>query len=257
MSNTPLIDSAATAISTGFDLYQNQFQAITELARIRFERRHWHGMRADAAERLDLYKRFVDQTIVQIRELLRERVQEKELWRGMREVYLSQVEARKDRELAETFFNSITRRIFSTVGVNPNIEFVYTDQDAPSSKAYRLVTRAYLSTSTIELAEKLLNDYMFDAKYEDLVRDTRWIAMELDPLWSQDLPVEMCKAVFYRDKRAYIIGALNTARASFPCACFDKFAARDCSGCVLTDENEVSILFSFARSHLRSNRSSK
>ncbi len=244
-----LIDTTAKAIYVGYEAYQNQFQAITKLARIRFERRHWHGMRADAAERLDLYKRFVDTTVAEIRELLGRHAQEKELWREMRQTYLTAIETLNDQELAETFFNSITRRIFSTVGVDPNIEFVYTELQLHSPKTDQ-VTQVYSPTSPSDLAQKLLADYQFDAKYEDSARDVRWIAMELNQFWDQVVQVEMCQAVFFRDKRAYIIGAMNTAGGKIPLVLALTNSAQGIAvDAVLTDENDASILFSFARSY--------
>jgi isocitrate dehydrogenase kinase/phosphatase len=49
------------------------------------------------------------------------------VWAGMKAVYAVLVSTRPDTELAETFFNSVTRKIFTTVGVDPRIEFVDSD----------------------------------------------------------------------------------------------------------------------------------
>src|SRR5437879_4102300 len=114
-----LADIGTNAIYQAFDAYQNQFKAITRRARARFEDREWHAMQADAAERLDLYKQVVDQLVAEIHRLLGDRANDKLIWTSMRALYSDLIARRDEWELAETFFNSVTRRIFTTVGVDP------------------------------------------------------------------------------------------------------------------------------------------
>ena len=45
-------------------------------------------------------------------------------WTAMKTAYAGLAAARADQELARTFFNSATRRVFATVGIDPEIEFV-------------------------------------------------------------------------------------------------------------------------------------
>ena len=79
-----------------------------------------------ANERLDLYKKVVDQIVVEIRRLLNNRINDKEIWMSIKTTYPGLTSKLDIWELAETFFNSVTRRIFATVGVDPQIEFVDT-----------------------------------------------------------------------------------------------------------------------------------
>jgi isocitrate dehydrogenase kinase/phosphatase len=71
-----------------------------------------------------LYGQVVDAVEREVRRTLGARIREPTLWTAARAQYTALVASRSDRELAETFFNSVTRRIFSTVGVDPAIEFV-------------------------------------------------------------------------------------------------------------------------------------
>jgi isocitrate dehydrogenase kinase/phosphatase len=59
--------------------------------------------------------------------LLAERLLDRLVWASMKAVYSSLIAGDDAWELAETYFNSVTRRIFTTVGVDPRIEFVDTD----------------------------------------------------------------------------------------------------------------------------------
>jgi isocitrate dehydrogenase kinase/phosphatase len=121
-----LVNLTAHAIYQAFDVYQKRYAAITQRAGTRFAQRDWRGMQADARERLDLYKNVVDETVAQVNELLGDRGTDTRIWAEIKVVYGTLVGKLNLWELAETFFNSITRRIFATVGVNPQIEFVDT-----------------------------------------------------------------------------------------------------------------------------------
>ncbi len=138
--NKSLIDQSATALYRAFSIYRSRFKDITRRAPLRFKNRDWHGVRADAIRRLDLYKNAVDRIEIDIRRLLADEVQEKRLWAVIKSAYSGMLIQNDDWELAETFFNSITRRIFATVGVDVEIEFVNTDFDTPptptTSKIY-------------------------------------------------------------------------------------------------------------------------
>src|SRR6266487_3977046 len=80
LSDSRRANLAANAIHAACDTYQREFKAITYRARARFEQCDWHGMQADAAERLDLYKQVVDPTVAESRQVLDDRVNDKLVW---------------------------------------------------------------------------------------------------------------------------------------------------------------------------------
>ena len=63
------------------------------------------------------------------------RLQERSIWAATKAVYSSLIARSRAWEIAETFFNSLTRRVFATDGVDQAIEFVDTDFDAPPTTA--------------------------------------------------------------------------------------------------------------------------
>ena len=131
LTSSRLANLEANAIDTAGAAFQSQFKAITGRAWARFAQRDWHAMQADAAERLDIYRRVVEQTVHEIRYALAERLDDALMWASIKAVYSGLIAECDDWEIAETFFNSITRRIFTTVGVDPQIEFVDTDFETP------------------------------------------------------------------------------------------------------------------------------
>jgi isocitrate dehydrogenase kinase/phosphatase len=114
----------AAIIEDAFLSYIKEFQRFTLQARLRFEARDWLGALQDSADRLDVYNTLARHTVEHLHDLLDEHTRDKDTWRAMKSAYLDRVNDRTDSELAETFFNSITRRIFVTVGVDSDLEFI-------------------------------------------------------------------------------------------------------------------------------------
>jgi isocitrate dehydrogenase kinase/phosphatase len=252
-----LSELTAAAIYRAFDTYRVQYTAITQRAKKRFEQRDWGGIQKDARERLDLYKSAVDMIEAQISQLLGDRVGDARIWEKTKTVYAGLV-ARLDLwELAETFFNSITRRVFATVGVNPQIEFVDTCSRSQPLQISQLVYRVYeQARSTAALIENILNDCDFDVGYEDLQRDAQSVAHRIDSHIKNSAAstavdrVEMIAAVLYRGKGAYLVGRFFCGSDQFPLVLALLNTPRGIVvDAVLLNENEVSILFSFTRSY--------
>jgi len=65
--------------------------------------------------------------VAQVNNLLGSQVLDRLIWVDMKGGYSRMISCCADFELAETFFNSVTRRIFHTVGVDPSIEYVDSD----------------------------------------------------------------------------------------------------------------------------------
>jgi isocitrate dehydrogenase kinase/phosphatase len=256
-ANRNLSELAAKAIRHAFDLYQSQFASITQRAKTRFQRRDWSGSQADAGERLDLYKKVVDETVVEINRLLGGRVNDPELWIRAKVVYAELVAELDLWELAETFFNSITRRVFATVGVNPQIEFIDTCSRSQPVQISQPVYRSYTSPqTTAALIESILRDYDFGVAYEDLRRDAQLVSAKIEDHLIKALSsstiqkTEMLNTVLFRGKGAYLVGRFFTASHNFPLVlALLNTPAGVLVDALLLDENEVSILFSFTRSY--------
>ncbi|HEX5688606.1 MAG TPA: isocitrate dehydrogenase kinase/phosphatase AceK regulatory subunit, partial [Roseiflexaceae bacterium] len=167
LSDSRLANLGTSTIHQGFDAYQAEFKAITRRAKTRFEQRDWHGMQSDSTERLDLYKTIVDRVVDEITRLLGARLYDKLVWASMKAVFSSLIAGRDEWELGETFFNSVTRRIFTTVGVDPQIEFVDSDFDSPPTAPRSVYHTSVRETNTAAMVHAILADYAFDAPYQD------------------------------------------------------------------------------------------
>jgi len=114
---------SAREIREGFERYNAEFRAITRRAPLRFDARDSKGSQRDAVERIDLYDKFVNGTVAELRAKLGDRALERDLWMQIRSDFPAEIETLPDPEFAKTFFSSTTRRLFGTVGVAPEIEF--------------------------------------------------------------------------------------------------------------------------------------
>jgi isocitrate dehydrogenase kinase/phosphatase len=252
-----LLHVGAHRIRQCLDTYQGRFEEITRRARVRFEDRDWSGMQADAAARLELYRDMVDRVVDELRQLFLVQIRNRSLWAQMREMYAGMIAGREDREIAETFFNSITRRVFATVGVDPRIEFVSTRPESatstPSPRPWRIYSFAPPDPAVIR---QVLLDYAFGVDYEDLDRDGRHAAREIAAHLrtmgerAGEARLEMLPWVFYRGKGAYLVGRTVAGDCLIPVVLALLNTARGIAlDAVLVDEGEVSIIFSFARSY--------
>src|ERR671924_2210671 len=114
-SNTTLrpVAAAVASIEAAYQEYERGFEEITRRARVRFEQRDWAGAQADATERLALYKAHVDAAVADVHDILEDAVMERTVWAAMKADHARRIAHRPDPELAGTFFNSVTRRVFS------------------------------------------------------------------------------------------------------------------------------------------------
>ena len=99
-----------------------------------------------------------------IREILGLRINSRLVWASAKAVYSGLISNRNAWEQAETFFNSVTRRVFTTVGVDEQIEFVATDFDSPPTPSPQPVYRTFTRTGSTEaLFTEILTAYEFEA----------------------------------------------------------------------------------------------
>ena len=233
------------------------FVEITRRAPRRFSARDWHGTRADALERLALYRRMLEPAVADLGVLLGPSVAETGVWTAMKEAFASLAAGRTDIELAETFFNSASRRIFHTVGVNPRVEFVSSEPPGlPLHAAGPLLMTFDNPIGARDTLERALSSLRFAAGWEDLGRDAALAASRLDTAlvraWgtSRFEALDLLRPVFFRNKGAYVVGRIRRGASVRPLILpLLNPEGRIAVDAVLCDEDEASVVFSFTRSY--------
>ncbi|MCA9187168.1 MAG: bifunctional isocitrate dehydrogenase kinase/phosphatase [Pirellulaceae bacterium] len=246
----------AGSILESFDLFQQRYREITRRAEVRFRQRDWHGMANDATERIDIYETTVKELVTWAKQVLGSRIGSHLAWVSTKAVYSGLIEERDDWEIAETFFNSVTRCIFDTVGVDEEIEFVHTDFEHPPTVPERPAYRSYdLSAGLVATIAAILRDsrlFPDDAAIDDPSRATASVVERQFAVASNAITVtsiEMISRVFYRGDMAFLIGRIPQDRDALPLVfCIQHDDHGVSIDAVLTDEDDVSALFSYARS---------
>ena len=257
LTDSRVANLSARAIFDSFEKSSNEFRAITKRAKSRFEKREWLAFQQDATERLSIYKKNVDQVVNEIRGLLEDRIYDKLVWVSMKAVYSGLIADQIEWELAETYFNSVTRRIFTTVGVDPNVEFVDSDFDPPQYPGKKPVYRIYHGPQrTAHLIRNIIEDYRFDAAYKNMEEDIQLASARIEShLRSINAlkvidRAEMVRSIFFRGQGAYVVGRAFSGSHVFPLVfAFLNTPDGIVLDAVLLNENDVSVLFSFTRSY--------
>ena len=247
----------AQHIAHSFVEYNSEFRVITRRAPARFDRRDWKGSQADAVQRIELYDLYVHRAIDALRRRLGERALDRELWSRIRQRFATQIQSVPDEEFSKTFFSSVTRRLFGTVGVDSTVEFVATDLDPLAAIRSPVGSNTYANHGSLPLlVEDLLGDVRFRSKWKDLDKSishlTAEIRAHLNTVGERRAieRVEVIRPVFYQVARAYVVGRIVGREFLVPLV----IALKNTDGGVLVDavmlsEGDVSIVFSFSRSY--------
>ncbi|HMQ54771.1 MAG TPA: bifunctional isocitrate dehydrogenase kinase/phosphatase [Anaerolineae bacterium] len=257
LSDSRLANIGANTVLDGFETYMRRFHEITRRAKIRFENRDWAGMQVDAAERLEMQEQAVTQTVNQVGELLEGRSDERLVWASVKAVYSGLIARQDNWELAETFFNSVSRRVFPRSGVDPQLDFVDTDFDVPPTKSKQLIYKTYTRSASVRaLIRSIIKDANFEPPFEDLQRDVDLVATQIKATLKEigALQViewaEIIRSVFFRRRAAYIMGRLHSGSHVVPFVlAFRHQPEGIVIDAVLLDENDISVLTSFSRSY--------
>jgi isocitrate dehydrogenase kinase/phosphatase len=248
---------AVEAIHAAYDRYHRGFEEITRRARERFERRDWLGAQADATERLALYRTHVDGAVADVHDILQDAVMERTLWAAMRARHAVGAHRRSDAELAQTFFNSVTRRVFSTVGVDAAIEYLDPFVPRPDPSAPPLYDRYRPAALDADFIRRVLERFSWAVPWASLDRDAAAVAQLIGEAVGslpgrEPIELDVLRPVFYRNKGAYIVGRIRRADAILPLVLPLLRAERGIVvDAVLTNPNEASIVFGFSWSYFR------
>lgn len=252
-----LAAAGMAAIVQAFKAYDARFKAITAGAREHFERRDWRGAQADAAARLALYKQHVDQAIAAVGAALAGRREDRAVWIRMRERYADTMGGRPNAELAESFFNSVSRRVFTTVGVDPWTEYDEPRIDRPRPDDARAIYDSYPADRVdADLIRRLLVAHPWRTPYAQLDRDARLVADRVaagvrDGTGREGpVVVDLVRSVFYRNKGAYLVGRIRAGTGIVPLVIPLLNAERGIVvDAVLMSSDEASVVFGFSWSY--------
>ena len=212
-----LIAECSQIIYDGFVRYNDAFHKMTRRAQTRFEQRDWKGHQEDIVERVNLYEKSVRRVVIELRRIMGDRYMDHSLWNAIRAYFGDRLKKVPDAGFMRTYFNSVTRRIFNTVGIDPQLEFVTSSLEEDIDMTKSLNLRRYPYWGSVErIFETILEDFYFRVPYTDVIVNATRIASEISrfmatqPVRDEDhiLRFEFIDTFFYQAARAYMIGRI-------------------------------------------------
>ena len=176
MSNA---ERTAQRIHNTFHAHEMAFLMLTGDAQQHFAEKDWSGLQRQAAQRLDLYSEAVGELIAQLSKD-GDTTPDCESWTGIRQHYAKIAEHNANTERARTFFNSVTRRLFDTTGVDTTTEFVDSVTALPEAIDPALLFEHPVTGSTTELVRAVLAHYDLGAPYARQERDAGLAGLQID-----------------------------------------------------------------------------
>ncbi len=257
-SDGGIVAKSAKAIYASFLRYNDAFCRTTNRARRRFEQRDWQGHQKDIVERVDLYEKSVQRLVLSLRKSLGPRVNDHGLWNEIIQYFGERLDKVPDAGFIKTYFNSITRRIFGTVGIDPELEFVSPpfEDELELIRSLNLQRYPYWDSLT-DIFSQILNDFAFKVSYTDIDKNVDFIAREVEQHilnnfdgLNELMRFEFINSVFYQSARAYLVGRIVLQNKISPIVIALKNSDDGiCVDAVLMYEDEVSIIFSYTRSY--------
>jgi len=247
--------SGAETIRRALDDYQEAVRALNRRVRRQFETRDWAGIRCDTRDRLEIPVRAIDRTIETLRGQLGTPLDDREAWAALKEAYTHAILGRDDYEIAQTFFNSLTRRVFPHVGVDPAIDYTVDELPLPY-RGWEMASARVYAVHRVDAAvmRRVLEDAGLATPYRDLAGDAALAAERVNQGLLERFgtagieALDVLRPVFFRNKGAYVVGRARRGESVMPVllALLHGEAGIEVDA-VLHTEDEMSIVFSFAR----------
>ena len=206
----------------------------------------------DAVARIELYEQCVASTLVALRDAGVPTTEG--YWREAIDRYAQLIQRRPDSDFHRTFFNSVTRDLFGTVGVNAAVEFCATHMGHASGQVplrIHPVGRSLRAAVPEVLAELPFADVLA-APEQAARRVTSELERHFDTRAASAAPtsIELLEPVFYRGNEALLVGRLVGDGSVTPLVVVFR---RGADGAevqdVLLSRNEISAQFGYANTY--------
>jgi isocitrate dehydrogenase kinase/phosphatase len=216
----------AQAILDGFDKHYSIFRETSRRAKDRFERGDWTAVREAQRERIGMYDQRVAEGVEAVMSRFPDAGREEVLWKRIKVEYIAllyEVE-HKQPECAETFFNSVARRLLDRRYYNNQFIFdravistEHLDGDEPAYKSY------YPESSDLtDVFRAALLSFGLRCEFRDLDRDLACVRRAVEEHfpdgWNRhrNFQIQVLSSLFFRNKAAYVVGRVINGASTYP-----------------------------------------
>ncbi|HEX6361420.1 MAG TPA: bifunctional isocitrate dehydrogenase kinase/phosphatase [Albitalea sp.] len=252
----------AQAMLDGFNRHYRLFRQASAAAKERFEQADWHGQQRAQRERIVFYDMRVDEGAERLQTEFNAASLSMDVWQQVKLYYIGLLTNHHQPELAETFFNSVTTKILHRsyfkndfIFVRPAVSTEYIENDEPASLP---TYRAYYPSkdSLRECWLRIVHNFQLAVPFEDLDRDIDHVLAAVNAQIGDFRPranfqIQVLSSLFYRNKGAYMVGKVINGFWELPFALpiLHTPQGQVTIDAVLFGEDEMEILFSFARAY--------
>lgn len=250
-----LIEKAALLICEIYDELLGQFMELTFYGKSYFEQRLFAPLFEKQQQRYRLYGFAVRKCITEIKELLGDKLLDEQLWIALKNQFSDTIKEKSYILNSQTFFNSITRKVFYHKSFNREFEYFDEKDYSPVQELPAKIFKTFeVSKLSIDIIAEILLSFNLNVPFEDIERDSILIFDEIAPIiisQKENLfleKIEFIETVFYRNRGAYLVGRLIYKKWTMPLVIpilnEEKGLFVDA---VIYTKNEISIIFSFTR----------
>ena len=254
--------SIARTILDGFDRHYRLFRATSARARERWERADWAAVNEASRARIDMYDQRVGEGVEAVHTALGGVVLEEALWPTIKRSFIGMLHEHMQPELAETFFNSVARRVLDRryykndyIFTRPAISTEHLDGTAPTYRCY--YPDASTGSDLCGVFREALLAFELSLPFADLERDVRSMGAAVREMfpdgWERrpNFQVHVLRSLLFRNKAAFAVGRVVNGLNQFP---FVVPLLHDDAGKVdvdtlLLDAMNIARLFSLARAY--------
>ncbi len=216
----------AQAILDGFDKHYSIFRETSFKAKDRFERGDWPSVREAQRDRIGMYDQRVAEGVEAVMSRFPDAGREEALWKRIKVEFIAllyEVE-HKQPECAETFFNSVARRLLDRRYYNNNFIFgrpvMSTEHLEGREPAYRSY---YPEDNDLTPAFRaILLSFGLRSEFRDLTRDLECVRRAIDDYfpsgWNRhrNFQIQVLGSLFFRNKAAYVVGRVINGASTYP-----------------------------------------
>jgi isocitrate dehydrogenase kinase/phosphatase len=250
----------AAVLIEGFDRHYRLFRAASAAAKEQFDAGDWPAMQLAVQERIRFYDERVRECVERLRGSFDVDALSDETWRDAKLRFIGLLVEHSQPELAETFFNSVIKRIVHRTYYDNDLIFVrpaasteYIEPDPPIYRSY--YPRA---GGEHESLVGVFRDFGWSRPFADLDGDVDRVLAALaerpGARWTHIEPnyqIQVLGSAFYRNKAAYVFGRFLNGHDELPFAVPVLHGAdgRLELDTILLDPDRINTLFSLSRAY--------
>jgi len=213
-------ETLARIIQHTFDDYYARSRRIPWLAKRAFEQRDWPRAVALSQERIAIFSTSIAKAVPILELTIRELDRAGGFWPMVEQRYRRMVAERYESDLALAYLSALRRRVYQSEWLP--VPYDRGRAEGPRARPDFLRHFPLRGPVTPELVDRILAVPAINAPFRDRAGDAAAVAerinAELDLGAATEARVEVVEAGFYRNRGAYIVGAIETGARTHPLA---------------------------------------